>query len=302
MSALTAADDCLHAPASDDPLWTETSWYGFAVPERKLAGMIYPLFRRNQGVCSISVQVWDAGAHEPWAVPYSRTQWHVPIPALDLTNFEAAGLRYTCLEPLTRYRVQYDDPPALSLDLEYQGLIAPHVALLAGGHGHVDQPCRVLGSLRLHGEEIPVDGLEMRDRSWHVRDDRRSTRASYSYALGEGLESFLAMGIEAGDVCKLVGGFLLRGGEKADLVSGERRVLERRDRYPLRVSIEAEDRLGRSLRAEGRTLSRLASQATPGMFAWMSLCEWRLEGGSVCHGEDQDIWSPDALAAASRLR
>lgn len=302
MSALTAADDSFHPPTSDDPLWTETSWYGFAVPERKLGGMIYPLFRRNQGVCSIAVHVWDAAAHEPWRVPYSRAQWHVPIPARDLTDFEAVGLRYTCLEPLSRYRVQYDDSPALSLQLEYRGLIAPHVALLAGGHGHVDQPCRVTGSLRLHGEEIAVDGLEMRDRSWHVRDDRRSTRASYSYGLRDAREAFLAMGIEAGDVCKLVGGFLLRDGEKADLVAGERRVLERRDGYPLRIAVEAEDRLGRRLRADGRTLSRLASQATPGMFAWMSLTEWRLDGDAVCHGEDQDIWSPDALAAAPRLR
>ena len=302
MSELTRADDDLHPPASDDPLWTETSWYAFSVPERGLAGTVYPLFRLNQGVCSIAVSVWDASAHAPWAVPYNRAQWHLPMPAGDLSDFEAGGLRYTCLEPLTRYRVQYDDPPALSLDLEYQGLIAPHVALLAGGHGHVDQPCHVTGTLRLHGEEIRIDGFEMRDRSWHVRDDRRSTRASYSYALRDAGEAFLAMGMESGDVCKLVGGFLLRNEEKADLVAGERRVLERRDGYPLRIAIEAEDRLGRALRAEGRTLSRLANQATPGMFAWMSLAEWRLGGEPVCYGEDQDIWSPDVLAAAAGLR
>jgi hypothetical protein len=67
--------------------------------------------------------------------------------------------------------------------------------------------------------------------------------------------------------------------------------------YPLRVAIEAFDRLGRRLEAEGRCTSRLASQATPGMFAWMSLTEWQADGGAST-GEDQDVWSPDLLGVA----
>jgi hypothetical protein len=35
------------------------------------------------------------------------------------------------------------------------------------------------------------------------------------------------------------------------------------------------------------------------MFAWLSLTEWEWEGLQAC-GEDQDVWSPDLLAAAAR--
>ena len=45
-------DDLFHPPTSDDPFWTETCWFTFAVPERKLSGQLYPFFRANQGVTS----------------------------------------------------------------------------------------------------------------------------------------------------------------------------------------------------------------------------------------------------------
>ena len=69
--------DRFHAPADAHPQWTETSWYGFAIPERRLAGMIYPLFRSNLGTCSLGVYVWDDRAHDPGRVRYGRGLWEV---------------------------------------------------------------------------------------------------------------------------------------------------------------------------------------------------------------------------------
>ena len=43
-------DDEFHPPTSDDPYWTETCWFTFTVPERRLSGQLYPFFRPNQGV------------------------------------------------------------------------------------------------------------------------------------------------------------------------------------------------------------------------------------------------------------
>ena len=65
-------------------------------------------------------------------------------------------------------------------------------------------------------------------------------------------------------------------------------------RDPSLTSIEALRAFAEKLEAEGHCLSRLAEQATPGMFAWMSLTEWQGTDGS-CYGEDQEIWSPDTL-------
>lgn len=295
----TPADDRFHRAAEAHPFWSETAWYGFSVPERRLAGCVYPLFRPRQGVCSVAVHVWDDSACEPWRVLYSRTQWHLPMPQGELTSCAVGGLELECLEPLRRYRVRYADGDLLRLDLEYTGLFAPHATGVGGGRGHLDQPCRVQGRLTLRGEHIPVDGFEMRDRSWHVRDDRRSTRASYSYGIASEREAFLAAAFYDADVCRVVAGFLWRDGAKHALTSGTRKVLERRDGHPLRVSISARDGAGRSLEVLGRCTSRLANQATPGMFAWLSLTEWESDGFSAV-GEDQDVWSPDLLAEAAR--
>jgi len=291
------ADDGFHLPAEPHPLWSETSWYGFSVPERRLCGCVYPLFRPVLGVCSVAVHVWDERACEPWRALYSRTQWHLRMPQGELTDCAVGGLELQCLEPLRRYRVRYADGALCALELEYEGLFAPHAVGIAGGRGHLDQPCRVRGELRLRGERIEIDGFEMRDRSWHVRDDLRSTRASYSYGVAAD-EAFLAVGLCEGDGCRIATGFLWRDGDKQPLVSGTRRVETRSGAAPQQLALDAVDAAGRTLSARGRVHSRLANQATPGMFAWLSLCEWQLEGRRS-FGEDQEIWSPDLLASSA---
>ena len=56
---VTEVDDGWHRPTTDDPFWTETIWLRFAVPERSLTGILYPIFRPNQGVGSLAVYLWD---------------------------------------------------------------------------------------------------------------------------------------------------------------------------------------------------------------------------------------------------
>ena len=33
---LTPDDDDFHRPTTDDPMWSETTWFSFCVPERRL--------------------------------------------------------------------------------------------------------------------------------------------------------------------------------------------------------------------------------------------------------------------------
>jgi hypothetical protein len=298
VTAASPADDRFHPPAEDHPLWTETSWYGFSLPERRLAGAIYPLFRPNLGTCSVGVHVWDDSAHEPWRVLYSRCLWHLPMPEGDLDDCEMGGLELRCLEPLSRYRVRYADA-RIALDLVYEGLAPPHALSVDPARGHLDQACRVSGRLELDGEEIAVEGFDMRDRSWHVRDDMRTTRAGYSYAI-DGDSALHAMSMGGDDDGAIVAGFELRGGSPCDLVGGERRVTERDPAggFPRRVDLTAHRRDGRNVAARGTCLSRFAFQATPGMFAWISLVEWEVDGRRI-FGADQDIWSPDLLGSRS---
>jgi hypothetical protein len=294
---LTGADDRHHEVADSHPHWTETTWWGFLVPDRSIGGMIYTLFRPNIGVASLLVAVWDAEATEPWRVPYHRSQWHLPFPSTELDDTEVGGLRIRCTEPLTRYELSYEDADALSLDLQFTAAGAPFTPIATREVGHFDQLCRVTGSLTFAGDVVPVDCLAIRDRSWYVRDDMSSMQAGYLYGAVDADHHFLAFTKPEGDdpASPVAGGFLVRDGELAKLVAGTRTVRSRRRGHPDEISLEARDALGRELEVSGRVGASLASQSTPGMFAWMSIVDWTIDGRPG-HGEDHDVWSPDRLA------
>ncbi len=82
-------------------------------------------------------------------------------------------------------------------------------------------------------------------------------------------------------------------------MDANRRVVERRDGYPVRSELDATDALGRRLEAVGTTRNRLANQATLSQFAWMSMTDWAVAGSPVSAGsiigEDQEVWSPEHL-------
>jgi len=77
---VTHPDDEFHPPTNDDPFWSETAWFAFSVPERKLAGWTYPFFRTNQGTCSAAVFLWDDRGDSPFDCRYYKQLWHLPVP------------------------------------------------------------------------------------------------------------------------------------------------------------------------------------------------------------------------------
>ena len=58
-------DDEFHPPTSDDPYWTETCWFTFTVPERRLSGQLYPFFQPNQGVWPPAPTSGTTTGHQP---------------------------------------------------------------------------------------------------------------------------------------------------------------------------------------------------------------------------------------------
>jgi hypothetical protein len=286
-------DDSFHPPDPGDPLWTETCWFAFFVPERKLSGTLYPLFRPNQGVVASSVYLWDDTAHEPWSALYARNLWHVPMAGTDLTDLDLmGGLRYRCLEPAQRFAMGYEHAGELALDLQFDGVIPPHYL----GEHHLDQPGRVTGTITYGGEDIAVDCIAMRDRSWSPRSDLTDTmmgsagNGGYSYAQADAQLGFHALSAGSGDEVAVVAGYLVRDGELHDVVGGTRRVTAREDGRPQRVEIEVRDQAGRTLQAVGENVNCFAWQFTPNMFSWICLARWEIDGRTVW-GEDHDNWN-----------
>ncbi len=298
----THPDDEFHPPTSDDPYWSETCWFTFTVPERRLSGQLYPFFQPNQGVLAAGAYFWDDRGDQPWNCLYAKNFWHLPIPDQPLSDISLPnGIRYRCLEPQQRYALSYDDPDGdeLHVELTFTAVAPPHYL----GHSHLDQPGRYQGSIVLHGEHIKVDSYGFRDRSWGPRSQfgpglggSPAARGGYSYATASERDAFHTITMDFGNGCQSIHGYLIRDGKWAKLASATREVVER-DRstgFPLRVRIEGVDELGRKLRAEGRCLNHLAFPINPNLYTVNCLTEWTFDG-ITAYGEDHDNWTAPAI-------
>ena len=289
-------DDEFHPPTNDDPFWTETCWFTFAVPERRLSAQLYPFFRPNQGVCAAAAYAWDDTGDQPWNVRYAKNFWHLPIPKQPLSDISLPnGIRYKCVEPLSVYELAYTDPDeeALEIELVFRGTCPPNRL----GTSHLDQPGRYTGFIRLDGVEVSVDSYGMRDRSWGPRSQFGATlhssgarRGGYSYATASERDAFHAITMDFGDGCIAIHGYVLRDGTYAKVTQGRREVLDRTGGAPSRVKLDLTDELGRTLHAEGRGVNRIGLHLNPNLFTWNCLTQWSWDGGTGW-GEDHDNWS-----------
>jgi hypothetical protein len=302
------ADDEFHPPTSDDPYWTETCWFTFTVPERRLSGQLYPFFRPNQGVTAGGAYFWNERGHQISNCVYAKNFWHLPIPAQPLSDLSLPnGIRYRCLEPLRSYQLNYDDPDGgdeIHVDLRFTAVTPPHYL----GASHLDQPGRYQGRIVLRGEPIEVDSYGFRDRSWGVRSQfgpglggSSAGRGGYSYSTASPRDAFHTITMDFGAGCVSIHGYLLRDGEWSKLASGRREVVERDGDtgYPQAVHIDGVDELGRTLSADGRCLNRLGLFLNPNLFTVNSLTEWSFDG-ITAFGEDHDNWSAPAIRQFAR--
>ena len=75
-------DDDLHRAELGDRWWaTETAWFSFHDPARRLGGWLYTMIRPNIGTVAGGVWVWDDTAWLPWDVLYSTNYSALQLPA-----------------------------------------------------------------------------------------------------------------------------------------------------------------------------------------------------------------------------
>jgi hypothetical protein len=302
-------DDEFHPPGDPaDPDWTETCWFTFTVPERRLSGQLYPFFKPTLGVLSAGAYFWDDTGDQIWNCLYAKNFWHLPLPHSPLSDLRLAnGATYKVVEPQRVYQIGYDDPDGgdeVSMRLTFTAITAPNYL----GTSHLDQPGRFTGELTLHGERIAVDAYGFRDRSWGSRTQHgpgltgtSAEHGGYSYATASDRDAFHAITMDFGTGCIVIHGYLLRDGIWAKLAEGSREVIERDSTTgcPTRVRLTAVDSEGRSLLAEGEALNRLGFAINPNLWTWNCLTRWTFDGVTA-YGEDHDNWSLPAQRRFAR--
>jgi hypothetical protein len=174
--AFRPEDDTYHQ-LSDDPYETETNWWSFNIPERKMACWIHTPYYQNRKTVTYRIFVWDDNGIEPSRLAYFRQVDEAPMPdnpdMRDIT-YPKNGYSLKMLEPGMKYHLTYSDPERnFALDFVHTGVHAPH--RFRPGEPpfmqtpHYDQLGHVVGTMTLRGEKIAIDGVGVRDRTWGPR-------------------------------------------------------------------------------------------------------------------------------------
>lgn len=306
MPAFGPGDDALHTAAMSERWWeTETSWFSFHHPGRRLGGWLYTMVRPNIGTVAGGAWVWDDTAHLPWEVLYSANYSALELPAdLDLRACTLpTGVSIRVVEPTMAYDLGYHDEGRLELALRFEGVMPPEplaaVGSTFGSADHFDQFGRVRGHVVVHGERVDIDCLAMRDRTWGPRPEHRPRQAAYVTGAADDGHAFLAVTNTRGDDDPVAYGFLRRDGRTIGLAGGERRVVRSAEHgWIERVELDAVDNEGRALRAVGTPVSRIIVNRHT-FIDVNSLVRWDVDG-AVAWGEDQDMWPVHAFAAQRR--
>ncbi|CAB4740445.1 MAG: hypothetical protein F2754_13965 [Actinobacteria bacterium] len=294
---VSAADDDFHLPTSDDPTWIETVWFPFWLPEIDTSVYARVWFRPNDRQQGGAVNAWaGAGrmvAYDGWTEPFTGFG--------DLRDLRLAnGFHLECLEPLTAYRIRHRSEK-IDVDVTFRALMEPNPVpphespgMFAG---HVEQPGRFTGQVRIGHTTHDIDCGSVRDRSWGPRTMRPGIRIGNAHGTStDGWAFFAYVNPDAAGHEQITSGYWQHDGRAARLVRGERTTVRDGD-FAHTVEIDAHDALGRHLHVRGRCANRQAVDAGSDLYAVLHLVEWDRGDATSAWGENHDIWSkPDWLA------
>jgi hypothetical protein len=183
-------DEYMH-PSGEDRAWSESYYFNFVDPDKKMGLFTRMGFRMNEG--------WADGLHvlflggDRLAFTYGRRE----LQRGD-ENLQIGGLWLECLNPFEHWKVRYKGPaqdipdgsilmirskerpegwyrPAeLDLELDFQSWTDPYYDF-SGTRGHFEQTGAASGNIRLDGESWTVRGWGVRDKSWGPRDWKPGT-------------------------------------------------------------------------------------------------------------------------------
>lgn len=307
LAAIDRRDEFLHplAPGAGYAS-TETSYFGFNIPEKQLNGEIYVWFHPALKVMSASVYIWRGIKRSALACEYVNHFHFLPFPAGDIDDYtiEPLGLRIRVIEPLVSVEITCKDPERdVSFRLLQTAIMPPGGR--PGGH-HFTQAMKVVGELNLHGEPFAIDGYFSRDRSWgQERNEVARSMPPISWMVGVFGDDFAfhvlayddpALNPEwAGQFASpppgknLIWGYVRRDGDTFPVTRAGLLTTREPDGLAPRVkTIEVEDTGGKVHRIRGTVDARMPWQTWQNMNVYFCLTRWEC-GGRIGWGDTQDI-------------
>jgi hypothetical protein len=305
VSGLSESLDYFYAEMSDDPYWTESSWFSWAIPEEDICGLFWNHFRPNMNCLVGGPAMWDRSGQHVWDFRFfdfqtmrllPRGRWGVDYNKYDFVTPWSMSIKM--IKPLETYRLGYDRE-GFKLDLVFTAVAPPNItnapsaeALKRAFKIHFEQPGRIQGTVELDGRKYDVDCFSIRDGGHGPRFLETAAPGGYLWSTADARTGWqmLAPDASGGPVAKAVAGYILRDGELSPMVEGTRRVLARSGPRPDVVEVEAVDALGRRLHAVGRAQTPAEFMLFPDRGQWWTLFRWDYDGFTGAVGEDQEYY------------
>jgi len=300
----TAADELLHRdlPPDADYTLSETSYFGFSVPEADINCEIYAWFHPKLEVLSGGLMIYQGYKTLPGQADYLDYRNALPYPEGDLDDVHyPTGVRVRVVKPLERVEIDFASPDGQTrLELTCTSIMPP--AGRADGK-HFVQAMKCTGELVLRGQRYEIDSYFTRDRSYllpRAEVEHPVPPISWIAAVfGEDL-AIHAVGFDSDELDEKAvhWGYVWRDGELRGLRAMRKKTLRAADAvWPTGVELELLDSRGDTYLLRGTGRAMLPFPFWPNMITNLMLTRYEL-AGRVGYGDYQDIHFGHTLRAA----
>nr|WP_087572943.1 hypothetical protein [Sphingomonas sp. CDS-1] len=298
--------------------WTETSMFGFNIPEHGIDCIIYYWHHPALSVTYGGLIIWRGQNSNQVACDYSDYRSVMPLPD-DITNCTYAnGVTVKMIKPLEEFHITFDDPVyETSLDLRLKAIMPP--ACRYNG-GHITQAMKTSGELVLSGERFKIDGYHTRDRSWNeARSEviRKTPPLNWTVGVFDDDFAFHHCSFDNrryhpewgdrfpgnGDDNNCLWGYIYENGETHGVAHVDQQTTRGPDGIaPMAVRTVITATNGRDYVITGKAISSTPVMAWPNMAAHFVLFEWECEGRKAKgHGDIQMVIYRDAYRMMDKV-
>ncbi len=280
--------------------WSETSMFGFNIPEEGIDCIIYFWHRPVMNISFGGIMIWKGKNTNQVECIYSDYRSAMPMPK-DITDCTYAnGVTVKMIEPMSEFQIGFEDSACdVKLDLHLKAIMPP--ACRYNG-GHITQAMKTSGTLLLRGKRYTINGFHTRDRSWNeYRQEYPLKVPPLHWDVGIVDETFAFHHLsyddpayhpewkgkvpEINNTC--LWGYVYENGQLHGVVSTRQRTdYEPGGTVPIHIETTLTASNGKSYEIVGRPLASTQVQSWPNMCSHFVLMEWSVDG-RIAYGDVQ---------------